>query len=224
MVGTWILSNNMRSPSPECYTTFWIMAIYSGTLHWSGITPIVDPITDLDLITEFDLLPNNIINLITRGFQGTFATGACQQRTLTPPDTWSCPTFGLARVLMLRPISPELVTDFRTFEFRTSLGTSVFALFTVSYTSTFINIQEVSCKLIRIELTIWSICAFLELNPIQWSLSKQCIMEIWFPNNTVTSRSQKKLCKKQERKYNFNQFKGIPHVSCFTIKILGKNS
>ena len=32
-----------------------------------------------------------------------------QQRTLTPPDTWSCPTLGLASVLMLRPISLELV-------------------------------------------------------------------------------------------------------------------
>ena len=26
--------------SPECYTTFWRMTIYSDTLHWSGITPI----------------------------------------------------------------------------------------------------------------------------------------------------------------------------------------
>ena len=34
---------------------------------------------------------------------------ACQQRTLIPPDTWSCLTLGLASVLMLRPISPELV-------------------------------------------------------------------------------------------------------------------
>ena len=58
MVGMGILSNNMRSPSPECYTTFWMMTIYSDTLHWSGITPILDPITDLDLITEFDFLPN----------------------------------------------------------------------------------------------------------------------------------------------------------------------
>ena len=32
---------------------------------------------------------------------------ACQHRTLTPPDT--CPTLELANVLMLRPISPELV-------------------------------------------------------------------------------------------------------------------
>ena len=58
MVGTGILSNNMRSPSPECYTTFWMMTIYSDTFHWSGITPIFDPITDLDLITIFDFLPN----------------------------------------------------------------------------------------------------------------------------------------------------------------------
>ena len=47
---------------------------------------------------------------IARGFHRKFATGAaCQQRPLTPPDTWSCPTLGLASVLMLRPMSPELV-------------------------------------------------------------------------------------------------------------------
>ena len=39
-----------------------------------------------------------------RGFNRIFATGvACQQGTLTPPDTWSCPTLGLACVLMSRP-------------------------------------------------------------------------------------------------------------------------
>ena len=75
------------------------------------VTPSIDrtlqqllTITDLDLITKFDFLP------IVQGFHGTYATGAaCQQRTLTPPDTWSCPTLGLACVLMSRPISPELV-------------------------------------------------------------------------------------------------------------------
>ena len=48
-------------------------------------------------------------------FHRPFATGAaCQQRTRTPPNTWSCPTLRLACVLMSRPISPELVlfTDF----------------------------------------------------------------------------------------------------------------
>ena len=58
MVGTGILSSNMRSPSSECYTTFLMMVVYSDVLHCSGITPIFDPITDLDLITEFDFLPN----------------------------------------------------------------------------------------------------------------------------------------------------------------------
>ena len=32
------------------------MTMYSDTLHWSGITPIFGLITNLDLITEFDLL------------------------------------------------------------------------------------------------------------------------------------------------------------------------
>ena len=55
-------------------------------------------------------LPNLTFYQIARGFHRTFATGAaCQQRTLTPLDTWSYPTLGLASGLMLRPISPELV-------------------------------------------------------------------------------------------------------------------
>ena len=55
------------------------------------------------------LLPNLTFYLIVQGFHRTYATGAaCQQRTLTP-DTWFCPTLGLACVLMSRPISPELV-------------------------------------------------------------------------------------------------------------------
>ena len=58
MVDTGILSNNMRSPSPECYTTFWRMTIYSDTLHRSDITAMFDPVTDLDLITEMAFLPN----------------------------------------------------------------------------------------------------------------------------------------------------------------------
>ena len=73
------------------------------------ITPICDPVTELDLITESDFYQ------ISRGFHRTLATGApSQQRTVTPPETWSCPTLGLAYVLMLRPI-----------EFWTSLGTSI---------------------------------------------------------------------------------------------------
>ena len=40
------------SPFLECYTIFWMMTIYSNTLHWSGITPI------LTLLLIWTLLPN----------------------------------------------------------------------------------------------------------------------------------------------------------------------
>ena len=48
---------------------------------------------------------------------------ACQQRTLTPLNTWSCPTLGLANVLMLRSLLN--LSCLLTFEVRTSLGTCV---------------------------------------------------------------------------------------------------
>ena len=62
------------------------------------------------ILLIWTLLPNLTFYLIMRSYHRTFATGAaCQQRTLTPLDTWSCLTFGLACVLMLIQISPELV-------------------------------------------------------------------------------------------------------------------
>ena len=39
----------IKSPSPECYTTFCGMTIYIDTLHSSDI---VDPFTEFGLITE----------------------------------------------------------------------------------------------------------------------------------------------------------------------------
>ena len=46
------------------------------------------------------LLPNLTFYLIVQGFHRTYATGAaCQQRTLTPPDTWSCPTLGFIQFI-----------------------------------------------------------------------------------------------------------------------------
>ena len=50
----------------------------------------------LTLLLIWTLLPNLTFYLIARGFHRIFSTGvACQQRTLTPLDTWSCPTLGL---------------------------------------------------------------------------------------------------------------------------------
>ena len=93
------------------YQTIWgPLSRHSG--WWPHtVTPSIDKtlhlfwtVPDLDLITGFDF------HLIVEGFHRTYATGAaCQQRTLTPPDTWSCPTLGLACVLLSRHISPELV-------------------------------------------------------------------------------------------------------------------
>ena len=72
--------------------------------------PLIGHYTNFWPLLIWTLLPNLTFYLIVQGFHGTYATGAaCQQRTLTPPDTWSCPTLGLACVLMSRPISPELV-------------------------------------------------------------------------------------------------------------------
>ena len=55
MVGTGILSNNLRSPSLERYTAFWRMTII---LQWKPILirhyTNFNPVTDLDLISEFD--------------------------------------------------------------------------------------------------------------------------------------------------------------------------
>ena len=98
------------------YQTIWGPPLPNVTRHsgwWpSTVTPSIDQALHqfLTLLLILNLLPNLTFYLIARGFHRTFATGAaCQQRTLTPPDTWSCPTLGLASVLMLRPISPELV-------------------------------------------------------------------------------------------------------------------
>ena len=102
MVITGIWSNNMRYPSPECYTTFWMMTIY--------ITPsIYQTLHQLfNLLLIWTLLSNLTFYLIVRGVNDNATDAACQHRTLNPLDTWSCPTLGLACVLMLKPISPEL--------------------------------------------------------------------------------------------------------------------
>ena len=56
MVDMGISSNIMKSPSPKYYMTFWNMTIYKDTLNWSDISPICEHITELDFITDFDLI------------------------------------------------------------------------------------------------------------------------------------------------------------------------
>ena len=70
-----ISSNIMKSPSSKCYMTFCDIIIYNDTLNWSDITPICELITELDFITDFDLItkfwrfPLNIatVRLANRG-------------------------------------------------------------------------------------------------------------------------------------------------------------
>ena len=56
MVDMGISSNIIKFPSPKCNMTFWDMVICSGILNWSNIIPISEPITELDLIINFDLI------------------------------------------------------------------------------------------------------------------------------------------------------------------------
>ena len=55
MVDIGISSNIMKCSSTKCYKTFRDMTLYSDTLNWSDITRLCELITELDLITDFDL-------------------------------------------------------------------------------------------------------------------------------------------------------------------------
>ena len=79
--------------------------------HIQRHPPLIRHYTKIStLLLIWTLLVILTFNLIAGGFYRTFATGAaCQQRTLTLPSTCSCPTLGLASVLMLRSNPPEFV-------------------------------------------------------------------------------------------------------------------
>ena len=64
--------------------------------HIQWHPPLIGHYTIIWPLLIWTLLPNLTFYLIVRGFHRTFTTGAaCQQRTLTPPDTWSCPIWNL---------------------------------------------------------------------------------------------------------------------------------
>ena len=113
MVDMGVSSNIMKSPSPKCYMTFLDMVIYSDTLNWSNITPIFEPITELDLITNFEL--------ITKFREVSIEH--CNWCGLPTDDAYSSghlllSHLGLAFILMLRPFCRKLVmsTDLLSFQ------------------------------------------------------------------------------------------------------------
>ena len=64
--------------------------------HIQWHPPLIGHYTNFWPLLIWTLLPNLTFYLIVQGFHRTYATGAaCQQRTLTPPDTWSCPIWDL---------------------------------------------------------------------------------------------------------------------------------
>ena len=133
--------------------------------HIQWHPPLIGHYTNFWPLLIWTLLPNLTFYLIVQGFHRTYATGAaCQQRTLTPPDTWSCPTLGLACVLMSRPISPELVLspDFwisntpRYFSFASKVDTGM-------YQTTWI------CLFTKIKMTFKSLQLTIYDDTLNWS-------------------------------------------------------
>ena len=120
------------------YLTIWGPTLPNVTRHSGWWPPWVTPSIDqalhqyFTLLLIWTLLPNLTFYLIARGFNRTFATDvAYQQRTLTPPETWSLQVFLCWDQSLLN------LSNLRTFEFRTSLGTSVFALHLMYATAIF---------------------------------------------------------------------------------------
>ena len=83
-----ISSINMKSPSPKFKMTFWGMAIYSDTLHWSDISLTHDLVIELDINADFNLIACTIFR---RVFIKHLQRVQLPNRGLTPPDIWSCP-------------------------------------------------------------------------------------------------------------------------------------
>ena len=119
MVDMGISSNIMKSSSPKWYMTFWDITIYNDTLNWPDFTPICELITELDFITDFDLITNDggfhrtlqRVRLANRGrlllrTPGPVPFGTCICSNVETILSWTCHVYG-------------------SFEFRTSLGTSI---------------------------------------------------------------------------------------------------
>ena len=94
-----------------------------------------------DLDTDFDL------HRITSGFHGAFATVvACQQGTLTLPDTWFRPPFwDLLMLQLLRPNSSNLPCLYSTFHLEYPLVLSRFC-FSYAWTQGLLSVRtHASC-------------------------------------------------------------------------------
>ena len=101
--GIGILTNNIRSPSPECYTKFWRITIYSDTLHWTDISPIFDTLLILTLLPNCVRFPWYICNGCGMPTEDAYSTGhlvlshfgTCMCSNVETNFSWTCLVFGL---------------------------------------------------------------------------------------------------------------------------------
>ena len=111
--------------------------------HIQWHPPLIGHYTNFWPLPIWTLLPNLTFYLIVQGFHRTYATGAaCQQRTLTPPDTWSCPTLGTCMCSNVETNLSCTCLVSRTFEFWTPLGTILFCLNDSKVTSEVLNVGQ----------------------------------------------------------------------------------
>ena len=104
IIDTGILFSNMKSPSRECWMSFWSLT--------NSDFPTDQTFHQLnDLYTECDL------HRIMDGFHGAFATGvACKQGMFTLSDTWfRSPFWDLFVLQLLRPNSSNFPCLHSTF-------------------------------------------------------------------------------------------------------------
>ena len=84
------------------HQTLWFLSLPNVSLHSRILSYTVTPLIDqtfhyiVTFKTNWTLLPFWRFYRIFRGFHRIFTMGAArQQRTVTPPDTWSCPIWNL---------------------------------------------------------------------------------------------------------------------------------
>ena len=118
MVDTGILFSYMKYPSQECLNDILILD-QQWLSNQSDFPPISRPL--------YRAWPSPIMS----GFYGAFATGvACQQGTLTLPDTWfHPPLWDLLVLQLLRPDSSNLPCLYSTFHLEYPLVLSRFCFY-----------------------------------------------------------------------------------------------
>ena len=119
MVDMGISSNVMKSSSPKCYMTFWDMTIYNESSFDQTLHQFANLLPNWTLLPILRLLPN------FGGFHRTLQRVRLANRgRLLLPTPGPVP-FGTCVCSNVETILSRTCHVYGTFEFRTSLGTSI---------------------------------------------------------------------------------------------------